>query len=171
MKRKYTKSKALSSCFSGKSIVFPILEVQGSNLACSLSYALTYFQALGFIYITCAYVSSYIYDSHLVPIFNMSMYMCDHDAIRDHMVTDEFVKDVLDHIIPDRASSSQWKNPRNDYNQFCWHDGLLFRQNLLYVLDDLPHLQVLQHFHDTPMAGYFGIHKTFELISRRYWWP
>ena len=32
-------------------------------------------------------------------------------------------------------------------------------------------LQVLQQCHDTPMAGHFGIHKNFALISRRYWWP
>ena len=29
------------------------------------------------------------------------------DSIRDHMATDEFAKEVLDHIVPDRASSSQ----------------------------------------------------------------
>ena len=55
------------------------------------------------------------------------------DSIRDHMATDDFAKDVLDHIIPDHASCSRSKNPRNDYHQFYWHDGFLFRQNLLYT--------------------------------------
>ena len=80
------------------------------------------------------------------------------DAIRDHMATDEFVKDVLDHIVPNRASSSQSKNPRHDYNQFRWHDDLLFQQNLLYVPNGSLRLQVLQHFQITPMEGHFGIH-------------
>ena len=67
------------------------------------------------------------------------------DSIRDHMATDDFAKDVLDHIIPDHASCSRSKNPRNDYHQFYWHDGFLFRQNLLYVPAGPPRLQVLQH--------------------------
>ena len=93
------------------------------------------------------------------------------DSIREHLGTDEFAQDILNHIIPDRASCSQSQNPRQDYNQFSWHDGLLFRQNLLYVPDGPSRLRVLQQCHDTPMAGHFGIHKTFALISRRYWWP
>ena len=60
------------------------------------------------------------------------------DSIRHHMATDDFAKDVLDHIIPDRASCSRSKNPRNDYRQFYWHGGFLFRQNLLYVPDGPP---------------------------------
>ena len=62
----------------------------------------------------------------------------------------------MNHIIPDRASSSQSQNPH---------------QTLLYVPDGPSRLEVVQQCHDTPMAGHFGIHETFELISRRYWWP
>ena len=87
------------------------------------------------------------------------------DSIRDHMATDEFANDVLDHIVQDRASCSQSKNPRNDYRQIYWHGGFLFWQNLLYVPNGPPRLQILQHCHDTPMAGHFGVRKTLELIS------
>ena len=93
------------------------------------------------------------------------------DSIRDHMANDDFAKDVLDHIVPDRASCSRSKYPRNDYRQFYWHGGFLFRRNLLYVPDGPPRLQVLQHCHDSPMAGHFGVRKTLDLISRHYWWP
>ena len=93
------------------------------------------------------------------------------DSIRDHMATDEFTNDVLDHIIPDRASWSQSKNPRNDYRQFYWHGGFLFRENLLYVRNGRARLQVLQHCHDTQMARQFGVRKTLELVSQQYWWP
>ena len=88
------------------------------------------------------------------------------DSIREQIATDAFAQEVLSHIIPHRASSSQSKNPRLDYTQFNWHDGLLFRQTLLYVPDGPSRLKVVQQCHDTPMAGHFGIHKTFELISR-----
>ena len=49
--------------------------------------------------------------------------------------------------------------------------GLLFYKNLLYVPDGSPRLQVLEHCHDAPMAGHFGIAKTMELVKRSFWWP
>ena len=58
------------------------------------------------------------------------------DTIREHIVADAFAQEILNHIIPNRASNSQSQNPHQDYTQFIWHDGLLFGQNLLYVLDD-----------------------------------
>ena len=92
-------------------------------------------------------------------------------TIRTDLEADEFAQDVLNHIIPDRASCSRSVNSRNDYNQFSWHDNLLFRNNLLYVPDGRSRLLILQHCHDMPMAGHFGVHKTLELVSRNYWWP
>jgi hypothetical protein len=56
-------------------------------------------------------------------------------SIREQINDDEFARDILDHIIPDRASYSRSSKPRQDYNLFTWHDGLLFRQNLLSVPD------------------------------------
>ena len=35
-------------------------------------------------------------------------------SIREHLGTDEFAQDILNHIIPDRASCSQSQNPRQD---------------------------------------------------------
>ena len=64
------------------------------------------------------------------------------DSIRDHMATNDFAKDVLDHIVPDRASCSLSKNPHSDYRQFYSLGGFLFQQNLLYVPDGSPRLQV-----------------------------
>ena len=92
-------------------------------------------------------------------------------TIRTDLEADEFAQDVLNHIIPDRASCSRSMNSRKDYNQFSWHDNLLFRNNLLYVPDGRSRLLILQHCHDMPMAGHFGVHKTLELVSRNYWWP
>ena len=58
-------------------------------------------------------------------------------TIRTDLEADEFAQDVLNHIIPDRASCSRSVNSRNSYNQFSWHDNSLFRNNLLYRLDSL----------------------------------
>ena len=93
------------------------------------------------------------------------------DSIRTGITSDEFAQGVLNQIISDRGSSSFSKNPRKDYNQFRWQDGLLFRNTLLYVPNSSSRLQVMQYCHDNPMAGHSGIHKTLELVSRNYWWP
>ena len=52
------------------------------------------------------------------------------DAIREHIATDAFAQESLNHILLDRASNSQSQNPHPDYTQFNWHDGLVFRQTL-----------------------------------------
>ena len=48
------------------------------------------------------------------------------DSIREHIETDEFAQDILNHMIPDRASCSQSQKPHQDYDKFSSHDGLLF---------------------------------------------
>ena len=57
------------------------------------------------------------------------------DSIRENIETDEFSQDIVNHIIPHRASCSPAQNPCQDYTQFSCHDGLLFQQNLLYMPD------------------------------------
>eukprot|EP00922_Rhytidocystis_sp_ex-Travisia-forbesii_P070266 GHVS01104992.1.p2 GENE.GHVS01104992.1~~GHVS01104992.1.p2 ORF type:complete len:341 (+),score=13.00 GHVS01104992.1:1932-2954(+) len=32
-------------------------------------------------------------------------------------------------------------------------------------------MEIMRTFHDEPMAGHFGINKTFKLIHRNFWWP
>ena len=89
-------------------------------------------------------------------------------TIHTDLEANEFAQDVLNHIIPDHASCSRSVNSCKDYNQFSWHDNLVFRNNVLYVLDGHSRLLILQHCHDMPMAGHFGVHKTLELVSRKY---
>ena len=107
-------------------------------------------------------------------VTNVSETLCDSnflDCIRARIYSDDLAQDVLDHIIPDRGSSSQSKFSRMDYGRFRWHDGLLFRDNKMYVPDGPSRLQVLQYCHDSPLAGHFGVQKTLELVMRNYWWP
>ena len=93
------------------------------------------------------------------------------DSIRASIGSDDFAQDILDHIVPDRASCSRSKFSRIDYGNFSWHDGLLFRNNRTYIPNGPSRLQVLQHCHDSPLAGHFGVLKTLELVTRNYWWP
>ena len=50
--------------------------------------------------------------------------------------------------------------------------GLLLFDNLIYVPNSLDlKLSILQSHHDSPSSGHFGHARTFELISRSYYWP
>lgn len=51
-------------------------------------------------------------------------------------------------------------------------DDLLFYKGLICVPDsnDIKR-KILEEYHDAPAAGHFGIAKTFEIVSRNYYWP
>jgi hypothetical protein len=66
----------------------------------------------------------------------------------------------------------QPRNPnRDDLDQFEQQDGLLLRNNLIYVLEGPIRLKILRECHDNTLADHFGIARTHELVSRTYWWP
>lgn len=58
-------------------------------------------------------------------------------------------------------------------NDSSWkyNNGLLFKKDLLYVPTEALRLLVLKHHHDSLTSGHFGILKTTDLVTRRYWWP
>jgi hypothetical protein len=63
------------------------------------------------------------------------------------------------------------EDPGSDDPQYTLLDGLLYYQGLIMVPDD-PDIKrdILYQCHDAPMAGHYGVHKTFELVSRTYHW-
>jgi len=64
------------------------------------------------------------------------------------------------------------RNPnRDDLDQFEQQDGLLLRNNLIYVPEGPICLKILRKCHDNTLAGHFGMARTHELVSRNYWWP
>jgi len=66
----------------------------------------------------------------------------------------------------------QPRNPnRDDLDQFEHQDGLLLRNNLIYVPKGPIHLKILRKCHDNTLAGHFEMARTHELVSRNYWWP
>ena len=52
---------------------------------------------------------------------------------------------------------------------FTFHDDILFYNNRIYIPENL-RTDILQSHHNSPSSGHFGISKTYELISRNFWW-
>jgi Integrase zinc binding domain/Chromo (CHRromatin Organisation MOdifier) domain/Integrase core domain len=67
------------------------------------------------------------------------------------------------------AHHSANQDPESPYSV---KDDLLLYEGLVCVPDN-PELKrlILQECHDSPMAGHFGITKTFDLVSRTFHWP
>jgi len=64
------------------------------------------------------------------------------------------------------------RNPNHDdLDQFEQQDGLLFRNNLIYVPEGPKRLKILKECHDNTLAGHFRMAQTHELVSRTYMWP
>jgi hypothetical protein len=64
------------------------------------------------------------------------------------------------------------RNPnRDDVDQFEQQDGLLLRNNLIYVPEGPIRLKILRESHDNTLAGHFGMARTHELVLRNYLWP
>ena len=93
------------------------------------------------------------------------------DNIRSSICSYNFAQDILEHIIPDLASCSHSKFSIMDYGNFSWHGGFLFQNNGIYIPKGPSQLEVLQHYHDSPLPGHFEGVKTLELVTQNYWWP
>ncbi len=51
-------------------------------------------------------------------------------------------------------------------------DGTWYKDGRRVVTGGLSHRRIfIHHHHDSPMYGHPGINKTYQLMSRRYWWP
>jgi hypothetical protein len=73
------------------------------------------------------------------------------------------------HFSPILAEIIETPDPDGPYSV---QDDLLLHNGLVCVPDD-PGLKkmILEECHDSPSAGHFGITKTFDLVSRTFFWP
>ena len=83
--------------------------------------------------------------------------------IREAINADTFAQNII------KAIESE--NVDTDGSNFEYKNDLLYYQGLLYVPGEENQLKILQLCHDSPSAGHGGKAKTYELISRDYWWP
>ena len=58
------------------------------------------------------------------------------------------------------------KRLKNDYEEVDW---VFYHQKLLFVLEVIRTELISQHY-DNPLAWYFGINKTKNLVSQKYYW-
>ena len=55
-----------------------------------------------------------------------------------------------------------------------YENGLLLYRGKVYIphsVEDILQQQIIKMHHDLPSAGHLGRWKTYELVSRNYWWP
>jgi len=62
--------------------------------------------------------------------------------------------------------------PWIDAHQLKKIDGVWYKDGRRVVMGKLESKRIfLQAHHDAPVYGHPGINKTYQLTSRRYWWP
>ena len=88
------------------------------------------------------------------------------------MDIDQLHSDIRSALSTDPIASIHLKSEKPDPRWSLNSDGLLRRDNRIYVPDsDDLRLRVLRYKHDHPTAGHFGQNKTINLVQREYTWP
>ena len=89
------------------------------------------------------------------------------EEIRTAQLRDSFLNSIIQQLQQDKPSTKP-----NPSFSLCPSTNLLLFEGLVYV-PNRPKLKlaILAQLHDSPGAGHFGSDKTFELVSRTYYWP
>jgi hypothetical protein len=83
------------------------------------------------------------------------------DLIRDTIHEDEQVKEIIKKLEKGETMKT-----------WSMEDGLLYFQERIYVPKEKEvRRAVIESRHDAPSAGHPGQFRTFELLSRKYYWP
>lgn len=82
------------------------------------------------------------------------------DSLKNSYEEDEEVNDIINNIKAGKNKDSKF-NLFNDY---------LYYKDKLYETEPYRD-KILDRFHSHPAAGHFGYHKTFDLITRYFYWP
>src|SRR5690606_26624741 len=89
------------------------------------------------------------------------------ERIRTTLLNDELGKSVIKVL----ANKDQ-KHRTIPLSETAYKDGLLWVKERLYVPDDeVLQADIIRTRHDIPAVGHPGRTKTFDLLSREYWWP
>jgi len=83
---------------------------------------------------------------------------------------------LLDKVTKDyklllKSSPREFEKSLQDWN--CENELLLYRGKI-YIPHSMEYTlqqQIIQMHHNLPSARYLGQWKTYELVSRNYWWP
>ena len=84
------------------------------------------------------------------------------------LLSDEVTKDYKSLL---KSGPREFKKSLQDWN---YENGLLLYRGKIYIphsMEDTLQQQIVQMHHDLPSARHPGQWKTYELVSRNYWWP
>ena len=104
------------------------------------------------------------------------------DTTHESLVNDDkILKEVKEALLSDKVTKDyksllqsgprEFKKSLQDWN---YENGLLLYRGKVYIpksTDDHLRRRIVQIHHDLPSAGHPGRWKTYELVSRNYWWP
>lgn len=69
-------------------------------------------------------------------------------------------------------ATDPWFKDQSNLSGLTSSDGFWFLDGKVVVPADKDlHRKILFEFHDVPYRGHFGMTKTYELVSRQFWWP
>ena len=76
------------------------------------------------------------------------------------------------HKLQAKDKQAQKLRANQQLGQQGWKDidDVLYYQGLPYVLEIIQ-TELISRHHNNPLAGYFKIKKTRELLARKYYWP
>ncbi|CEP11259.1 hypothetical protein [Parasitella parasitica] len=101
-----------------------------------------------------------------------------HNIINLNEASNDLVQNIIKHLPSDATFGPILKDIKNnnrklDTNDYHYKDGLLFYKNQAICVPDNEKIQktILEQCHDSPAAGHFGITKTYDQVSRDYYWP
>lgn len=89
------------------------------------------------------------------------------EKIRAESKTDPIVQEILKDI-----QSGSRRSRRLNLSECEENDGILLYQGLVYVPNNHElKMEILKRNHDAPAVGHPGRARTYEIISRNYFWP
>ena len=101
-----------------------------------------------------------------------------HDSpINDDQILREVKEALLQDEVTENYQSLLKSGPREfskSLEEWNFENGLLLYRGKVYIpktKDEELRRQIIKMHHDLPSAGHPGRWKTYELISRNYWWP
>jgi hypothetical protein len=89
------------------------------------------------------------------------------------LMTQEFQPEFMTIIQKDTADDEMSKLSDTELlgKQMDRREGIIYKEGLIYVPKGEARLAILKARHDALAAGHYGNQKTYELISRDFWWP
>lgn len=101
-----------------------------------------------------------------------------HTTVNLDQASNSIRQDIIKHLPNDETFGPILKDIKNnerklDTSDYHYKDNLLFYKNSTICIPDEPTLKrtILEECHDSPAAGHFGITKTYDQVSKDYYWP